>query len=68
MNQGIAIELTPAPAWGKTAHDARLSCAHGQSSHTVFGSPEERLEKAQAMVPAHRSLKRCQCELVPAGG
>lgn len=62
----IAIELKPAPDWGKTAHDAILSCPHGQNTWTVFGSPEEQQEKARLMAPAHRSLQRCQCELAVA--
>lgn len=58
----IAIELEPAPKWGKTAHEASLSCPHGDSSWTVFGSPEEQLDKARQMAPAHRSRARCDCE------
>lgn len=62
-DQQIVITETPAPQWGKTSHDAALTCIHGRSSYTVFGTEEERRRMAQAMAPAHRSCFRCRCEV-----
>lgn len=64
MNDRPVIEITqtPAPQWGKTSHNATLECLHGRTVVTVFGDPEERLEKARGMAPAHRVKHRCQCE------
>jgi hypothetical protein len=61
----IAIELEPAPKWGKTAHEATLTCPHGTNHWTVFGDVEERMAMARQMAPAHRSQARCRCELAP---
>jgi hypothetical protein len=65
----ITITEVPAPEWGKTSHNATLKCPHGRTVYTVFGDAAERREKALAMAPAHRSVRKCGCEpadLVPA--
>lgn len=59
----ITITQKPALEWGRTAHEAVLTCPHGTNSWTVFGDEPERLEKARMMAPAHRSLEGCKCEV-----
>lgn len=59
----IVITERRAPSFGRTSHEATLACPHGSSSYTVFGEPSERREKAEAMVPAHRSRHRCRCQV-----
>lgn len=57
----IVVEMKPSPQWGKTSHDAALTCPHGTHSWTVFGDEGQRTRMALEMVPAFRSLTRCQC-------
>lgn len=57
----IEIRMKAAPNWGKTAHDARLTCGHGSTEYTVFGDDARRAQMARDMAPAHRSRCGCDC-------
>lgn len=59
----IIITQQAAPNFGKTSHNARLTCPHGANEWVVFGEPGQRLRMAREMAPAHRSSTGCQCEV-----